>query len=68
MKDWQAAVRTWAKTSSSSHAQTQSTAWWQSEQETERMAKQLGMSARAGESWAQFRSRINERLKEANHG
>jgi hypothetical protein len=29
------------------------------------MAKQLGMSARAGESWAQFRSRINERLKEA---
>jgi hypothetical protein len=68
MKDWQAAVRTWAKTSVSSHAQPQATSWWQSEQETERIAKQLGMAARPGESWAQFRSRINDRLKEANHG
>jgi uncharacterized protein YdaU (DUF1376 family) len=68
MKDWQAAVRTWAKTSTSSHAKPQATSWWQSEQETERIAKQLGMAARPGESWTQFRFRINERLKEANHG
>jgi hypothetical protein len=74
MKDWQAAVRTWAKSATTELPiavrtwAKSSSAWWKSEQDTERMARQLGMSAKAGESWDQFRSRISDRLKEQNRG
>jgi len=40
-------------------------AWWASEEATLRMASKLGMIARGGESWHEFRERIRAKLEEA---
>lgn len=37
-------------------------AWWTSEAATQAVARQLGMTARGGESWEDFRGRIRARL------
>lgn len=36
--------------------------WWESEAATTEQAKRLGMHARGGEGWAEFRQRIRDRL------
>lgn len=41
--------------------------WWDSEDATQRKASELGMMARAGESWQDFRGRIRAKIAEAQH-
>lgn len=41
--------------------------WWDSEEATQRMASELGMHPRGGESWQDFRGRIRARLAEGQH-
>lgn len=43
-------------------AKTKEAPWWTSDQSILKKAQELGMQARAGESWQELRSRINDRL------
>ncbi len=40
-------------------------AWWSSEKETIKKAQELGVQARGGEGWGEFRQRIAERRRAA---
>lgn len=61
--DWEATWRTWVRKNSRQGAKAASgPPWWSSDKGIEAKGRELGMTARAGESWQEFKGRINERL------
>jgi hypothetical protein len=65
--DWEQAFKNavrddWAKARKA--GEVKSTPWWTSDALVQAKGRELGMAPRAGESWQQFKGRINERLSE----
>lgn len=74
--DWLATWRNWVRREERFDAQRSngsgrsSGTWWASEEATNAKARELGLTARAGESWQQFRGRIQAALDahDGRHG
>jgi hypothetical protein len=65
--DWSATWRNWVrneKVSAKQKPEAKEPPWWSSDALIEKKGRELGLTARAGEDWAQFRGRINAKLGE----
>ena len=66
--DWDAAFmeavrKDWAGIRSQSKTTVNGAPWWSSDSSIEAKGREIGMAPRAGESWQQFRGRIQQRLE-----
>lgn len=61
--DWPATWQNWVLAErASGNGKDHAAPWWSSDSAIQAKARELGMSAKAGESWQQLRGRIDERL------
>lgn len=60
--DWFATWRTWVRRQDAGTKKPAAAPWWTSDASIQAKGRELGMAPNPGESWQQFRGRINERL------